>query len=67
MKEHPIPQDITNYRFHIIGSMTLKQFLEIGAGIVFAGSIYKTGLPVLSSGPPSSFCFAWGGGGIFCR
>lgn len=51
MKEHPIPQDITNYRFHIVGSMTLKQFLEIGAGIVFAAILYKTGLPVFIKWP----------------
>ena len=51
MKEHPIPQDITNYRFHIVGSMTLKQFLEIGAGIVFAAILYKTGLPAFIKYP----------------
>jgi hypothetical protein len=36
MKEHPIPQDITNYRFHIVGSMTLKQFGECAAGVIIA-------------------------------
>ncbi len=51
MKEHPIPQDITNYRFHIVGSMTLKQFLEIGAGVVFAAILYKTGLPAFIKFP----------------
>ena len=34
MREHPIPQDITGYKFHIIGSMTLKQFLEIAIGVI---------------------------------
>lgn len=33
MREHPIPQDITGYRFHIIGSMTIKQFAEIAGGV----------------------------------
>lgn len=51
MREHPIPQDITGYRFHIIGSMTLKQFLQLGGGIVFAIIIYKSGLPNLISWP----------------
>ncbi len=44
MREHPIPQDITGYRFHIIGSMTLKQFGEILFGIILAFIIYKTNL-----------------------
>lgn len=44
MKEHPIPQDITGYRFHIVGSMTLKQFGEMGAGVLLAGLVYTTNL-----------------------
>lgn len=44
MKEHPIPQDITSYRFHIVGSMTLKQFGEVGAGMLIAFLIYQTNL-----------------------
>lgn len=37
MQEHFIPQDISNYRFHLIGELDLKQFLEIivGVGIAF--------------------------------
>ncbi len=45
MREHPIPQDITGYRFHLVGSMTLKQFAEILLGCLIAFIIYKTGLP----------------------
>lgn len=45
MREHPIPQDITGYKFHIIGSMTLKQFIEIALGVGLAGIIYTTNLP----------------------
>ncbi len=45
MREHPIPQDITNYRFHIIGSMTLKQFAEIFIGVVVGVAFYSTNLP----------------------
>ncbi|GIK84486.1 MAG: hypothetical protein BroJett025_11080 [Patescibacteria group bacterium] len=44
MQEHPIPQDITGYKFHIIGSMTLKQFGEIFLGVIFAVIFYKTNL-----------------------
>jgi len=44
MKQHPIPQDITNYKFHLIGSMTLKQFAELAVSVVLAFVIYKTNL-----------------------
>lgn len=44
MKQHPIPQDITNYKFHLIGQMTLKQFAEIAVAVVIAFIIYKTNL-----------------------
>lgn len=44
MQEHPIPQDITNYRFHIIGSMTLKQFGEVLLGVIIAFVIFQTNL-----------------------
>jgi hypothetical protein len=44
MREHPIPQDVTGYRFHIIGNMTLKQFIEVAAGVVVAVILYNTNL-----------------------
>ncbi|MGD9129670.1 MAG: PrgI family protein [Candidatus Woesebacteria bacterium] len=44
MREHPIPQDITGYRFHIIGSMTIKQFAEIFLGVIGAIIFYATNL-----------------------
>jgi len=44
MQEHPIPQDITGYKFHIIGSMTLKQFGEVFLGVIIAGILFKTNL-----------------------
>ena len=44
MREHPIPQDITGYRFHIIGNMTIKQFAQMGAGCMLAFLIYSTNL-----------------------
>ncbi len=44
MQEHPIPQDITGYRFHIIGSMTLKQFGEILIGVIIGFIFFKTNL-----------------------
>lgn len=47
MREHPIPQDITGYRFHIIGNMTLKQFGELALGVILAVVTYATNLPLI--------------------
>lgn len=44
MQDHPIPQAVTSYEFHLIGNMTLKQFLELAAGIVTGVLIYQTNL-----------------------
>ncbi len=44
MREHPLPQDVTGYQFHIVGNMTLKQFVEIGVGCVIGFFIYTTNL-----------------------
>lgn len=46
MREHPIPQDVTGYQFHIVGSMTLKQFAEVFLGVIVAVIIYSTNLIV---------------------
>jgi hypothetical protein len=34
---HPIPQNVTNFEFHLVGDMTLKQFgyLALGLGVAF--------------------------------
>ena len=44
MKQHPIPQDVTGYKFHLIGNMTLKQFAELIGGAIIALIIYSTNL-----------------------
>jgi len=44
MTQHPIPQDITNYKFHLIGNMTLKQFAELAGGAIIAFIVYKSNL-----------------------
>ena len=41
MKQHPIPQDITGYKFHLIGAMTLKQFAEVAVGAIIAFIVLK--------------------------
>ncbi|HWA52300.1 MAG TPA: PrgI family protein [Patescibacteria group bacterium] len=45
MEQHPVPQNISSYQFHLVGDMTLKQFLEIGGGVLVAVLFYATGLP----------------------
>ncbi len=44
MREHALPQDVTGYKFHIIGNMTLKQFAEVAVGFVVGFFIYQTNL-----------------------
>jgi hypothetical protein len=44
MREHPIPQDVVGYRFHIVGNMTIKQFAEVGAGCLLGVLINSTNL-----------------------
>lgn len=65
MREHPIPQDITGYRFHIIGSMTLKQFAEIGIGVAIAAVFYSTNLPAIIKWPFIGISIALGAAAAF--
>lgn len=51
MREHPIPQDIVGYRFHIVGNMTIKQFAEIGVGVFVAFLLYQTNLITIIKWP----------------
>ncbi len=51
MREHPVPQDITGYQFHIIGDMTIKQFAEVFAGCIVGLIIYATNLPGIIKWP----------------
>lgn len=51
MQQHPIPQDITGYRFHIVGSMTLKQFGEILLSVIVAFIIFSTNLLAIIKWP----------------
>jgi len=51
MRDHPVPQDITGYSFHIIGEMTIKQFAEVAAGVFFGFLVYLTNLPDIIKWP----------------
>ncbi|OGD87705.1 hypothetical protein A2693_03950 [Candidatus Curtissbacteria bacterium RIFCSPHIGHO2_01_FULL_40_12] len=43
MEQHPIPGAITAYKFKLVGDMTLKQFLELAAGVVSAWVLFNSG------------------------
>lgn len=36
MEEHPVPQNVTDFEFHLVGDMTLKQFGYLAFGLVLA-------------------------------
>ncbi|MFZ5376305.1 MAG: carboxypeptidase-like regulatory domain-containing protein [Patescibacteria group bacterium] len=65
MREHPIPQDVTGYKFHIIGNMTLKQFAEIFIGAIIAIAIYNFDITNLIKYPLMLFFFALGAAAAF--
>ncbi|PIR58992.1 MAG: hypothetical protein COU69_02530 [Candidatus Pacebacteria bacterium CG10_big_fil_rev_8_21_14_0_10_56_10] len=60
MREHPIPQDITGYRFHIIGNMTIKQFALIATGVGVSFLLYQTNLIGIIKWPLTGLVFGLG-------
>jgi hypothetical protein len=42
MEQHPVPRHISGFQFHLIGDMTLRQFIYLGLGIASAFFIFKT-------------------------
>ncbi len=40
MEEHPIPQNVADFEFHLVGDMTLKQFGYLAGGLVMAYIIF---------------------------
>ena len=40
MEPHPIPQNVTTFQFHLVGDMTLKQFMYLAAGSGIAYVIF---------------------------
>lgn len=51
MEQHPVPQNISSYQFHLVGDMTLKQFLELAGGVLVGVLFYATGLPAIIKWP----------------
>ncbi len=56
IQQHPVPQDISNYKFRLIGDMTIKQFASLGISIVLSVIIYSAPLPFFFK-YPLSFVF----------
>lgn len=44
MQQHPVPQNVTQYQFRLVGDMTLKQFLELMGGVLLAYLFYTSNL-----------------------
>lgn len=40
MDQHPIPQNVTGFQFKLVGSMTVKQFAYVTAGVITAFILY---------------------------
>ncbi len=60
MQEHPVPQNITSYEFHLIGDMTVKQFFELLIGGALALVSYSSNLPTIFKWPLVIFSVAIG-------
>ncbi len=67
MDAHPIPQDVTNFQFRLVGDMTLKQFSYLGTGLGLAYILFvffsnkfpliTWPLIILSAGLGAAFAF----------
>jgi hypothetical protein len=61
MENHPIPQDITGFQFKLVGNMTVKQFVYLAVGAIFAWLFFfMLGLPTLIKWPLSIISFSIG-------
>ena len=55
LDNHPIPQDITGFKFKLVGSMTIKQFGYVGFGAFFAWLFYSLPMYVFIKIPLALF------------
>lgn len=46
MDQHPVPRNITGFKFQLIGSMTLKQFSYLLVGLFFAFMFYNSPISI---------------------
>ncbi len=60
MENHPIPQDVTGFKFKLIGSVTVKQFLYLIVGGIFAAVFFMLPFSPIIKFP---LCLLFGGAG----
>lgn len=65
IQQHPVPQDISNYKFRLIGDMTIKQFAALGISIVLSVMTYSAPLPFFFKYPISFIILLTGVGTAF--
>lgn len=65
MQQHPVPQNVTQYQFRLVGDMTLKQFLELVVGLIFAYLFYASNLVFFFKWPLVIFSVIFGFGLAF--
>jgi len=65
VEQHPIPQDVTGYRFRLVGDMTLKQFAELAGGLVLALVFWSSPLPFFFKYPLAALAAVLGAGMAF--
>jgi len=60
MENHPVPQNISSYEFRLVGDMTLKQFLQLAAGIIAGVLIIRLQLLPIIKYPLAFIAFMLG-------
>lgn len=60
MDNHPIPQDVTNFQFKLIGDLTLKQFGYLIAAVILAWLFFLLPLLVIIKVPLSTITLGVG-------
>jgi hypothetical protein len=40
MDQHPVPQNVTSFEFHLVGEMTLRQFIYLASGLATAYVVF---------------------------
>lgn len=65
MQQHPIPQNVTQYQFRLVGDMTLKQFLELAGGLLLAYLFFASNLIFIFKWPLIILSILFGAGLAF--
>lgn len=67
MESHPVPKDVTNFQFKLVGDMTVKQFVYLASGVIVAYIVFISfsqkvpliawPIVLLSAGSGAAFAF----------